>query len=475
MELKKIGVNDIKLQLHLGNTNSDFKASTIRRMHLREGSRGHLLYNNYYAGKNQHLIASEEFFQSMEEFVDHMQRSASHNTYRSHSIGKIHEYYDYFHIISDVIAEKIIEAEITHILFFNIPHLAFDTITHHVAKAMGIPCLMVTQSLFPNRFFSMRSPEHNGEIENGGARNKKYEIAKGEPFDLFYMKGIKQQAGKSGSINAKGILQLMVYLYNKKPFSAFNPLYLYRTLKRMNKIYGSFPDWRDPFARFFHEDSLAYFEHMAQFEDQALDLNRRFVYFPLQLQPEMTTSALGRAFVDQALAIEQLSLILPPDVWIYVKENPKQGAFMRGPMFFHRLSRVKSVVILSSHADTHALQNAAECVVTITGTAAWESVCKGKRALVFGDAWHQSLPGVIKWRSDLTYDEILNTEVDHEALEYAVGNLLEKSHQGVVDRHYEKLVSDFDAEKNCAESAQIILDLLLEKRAPTFGPSHAAK
>ena len=69
------------------------------------------------------------------------------------------------------------------------------------------------------------------------------------------------------------------------------------------------------------------------------------MYFALQLQPEMTTSALGGPFKDQALAIETLARLLPPGVRILVKENPKQGAYQRGPMFFHRLARIPGVTV----------------------------------------------------------------------------------------------------------------------------------
>src|SRR5690606_32290981 len=48
--------------------------------------------------------------------------------------------------------------------------------------------------------------------------------------------------------------------------------------------------------------------------------SQKFVYFPLHLQPEMTTSALGGIFEDQIFALSCLSSKIPVDWCILVKE-----------------------------------------------------------------------------------------------------------------------------------------------------------
>ena len=39
--------------------------------------------------------------------------------------------------------------------YFNIPHLAYDTIIYQIAISLKIPITIVTQSLFPDKFFSL--------------------------------------------------------------------------------------------------------------------------------------------------------------------------------------------------------------------------------------------------------------------------------------------------------------------------------
>lgn len=466
--LLTIAGGQVELALHLGDTTADYKASSLSRMNTRRGTKGHLMQDQRFNGAGHALLTNPDFAKNLEQFFDHMQRVGPSHAYRSHQLISLHDHFDYYHILSDVIAERLIRHQVTHVLFFNVPHMAYDTVLYHVAEALNLPCLIVTQSLFPGKFFSMRRPEDCG-IFDPHSDAPPYPIEKGKPLDLFYMKSIRQDAGRPGRITAKAMLQLAAFLATKKPLAALNPLYLWRVLRQMQAVYGQFPDWRDPFARFFHTDALGYFHHLAQFEKTPIDLDQRFVYFPLQLQPEMTTAALGGPYRDQALAIEELAAILPPDVRIYIKENPKQGAFMRGPMFYHRLARIPAVRILPSFANTHALTDAAECVATISGTAAWEAIRKGKPALVFGAGWHQSLPGVTRWRPDLDYAQVINTPVDHAALERAVGTLLARAHDGVVERHYARLVAGYDVVSNDDETARTLLGLLRGEMQTTFG------
>ncbi|MDF1619268.1 hypothetical protein [Pseudothioclava nitratireducens] len=377
------------------------------------------------------------------------------------------DYVDYYHTLADVAAQTLIDRGVNHCLFFNVPHLAYDTIFYQAAKALNIPTTIVTQSLFPAKFFSMTDPAaYGGFVPLGGAEH--FAIEKGSKPELFYMAGIKQQREEGGKISGKALLQLLTFLALKRPLKALNPVYVARLVRHMKKTYGAFPKWRDPFARFFHEDELAYFDQLATFEDQEVDLSGDYIYFPLQLQPEMTTSALGGRFRDQAYAIERLAGILPKGVRILVKENPKQGAYMRGPLFFHRLKRIPSVVFLPSWADTHKLTAGARFVATITGTVGWEAIRQGVPALVFGNAWYRKLPGVTEWREGLTYAEISGTGVNHTALEAAMGDLLAQAHDGVVDRHYVKIVKDYDEAKNDAGAARTILGLIQREIAPTF-------
>ena len=460
--------DDIDLRLHFGNDMADFKASSLSRMDTRKGQRGHVMRDQYYAGENYELLSSPIFRESMERTVDQLFRYSDGYRYRSHNLKNLQDYLDYFYILSDMLAQQIKDEEITHALFFNVPHLVCDTVLYDICKCLGIKTVVLTQSIFPGKYFSMESVEDFGFFDAKNSKAAPMLIDQKENLDLFYMKNIGQAPEKSGKLSFKGWMNILAYMLLKKPSMFLSPFQFFKMLKRVRKIYGGFPAWRDPFSKFFHENEMAYFEHLMEFENQQIDIEQKFIYFPLQLQPEMTTSSLGGKYRDQLLAIEELSRILPDDIKIYVKENPKQGAYSRGPLFFHRLNRIPNVVCMPSFANTNTLIAHCEAVATITGTVGWEAVRKGKKAIVFGSTWYSSFPGVFRWSSALNYSTVENSTLEHAELEKVFGALLDACHDGVIERHYVKIDEGHDMEENVRLSAKTIERLIMDKQGPVF-------
>jgi ADP-heptose:LPS heptosyltransferase len=56
---------------------------------------------------------------------------------------------------------------VTHVLFFTVPHLGYDTALSHLARAMGLPVIILGQQLFPDRFASFADPAEIGHIRPG--------------------------------------------------------------------------------------------------------------------------------------------------------------------------------------------------------------------------------------------------------------------------------------------------------------------
>lgn len=149
------------------------------------------------------------------------------------------------------------------------------------------------------------------------------------------------------------------------------------------------------------------------------DWNVSFVYFPLNHQPERTSSPQAGVYADLLLAADTLAFALPKGWELWVKEHPTQWmvrstrySSVRYPGYYHRLAKIPRVRVLPINTDTFTLTEKASAVAVTTGTAGWEALLQGKRALMFGIPWWRDCPGI--YRVDSTescraaFEEIKN-------------------------------------------------------------------
>lgn len=458
----------IEVAVHFGDRDADFHAACLSRAEVRHGRKGHLVQRHVARGAELPLLASPDYFSMLEQGVEQLQRYSADYRYRSHNLTHLQDYLDYYHILADAYAQEIEETGATHALFLNIPHLGYDVILYHVAKTLGLKVLVVSQTFFADSFFSMERIEDFGHLNPEGSDGVPIPIEKGSAPDLFYMDTRWQTRGPRGKLTAGAMLSLLKHVALKRPTKLFSPDYIFGNLRRMRSVYGTLPDWRDPFSKFFHQNELAYFEHLAGYEDQPVDLDAPFVYVPLHNQPEMSTQSLGGAFRDQVLAVEAIASVLPDGWRIYVKENPRQGAYARGPMFFHRLSRIRGVQFVPSETSTHELSTRAMVTATVAGTAGWEALRKGKPVVVFGGGWWRDFPGVFPWAPGMDLAAIAGTSFPHEDLEAAFGRLQARCHKGVIELLYKERSKDIDLEANADAVARTLHALLTGRQPVTF-------
>ena len=133
---------------------------------------------------------------------------------------------------------------------------------------------------------------------------------------------------------------------------------------------------------------------------QEVSFDKKYLYFPLQYQPERTSSPEGDIYVDQWLVVNMISCLLPKGWNLYVKEHPSQFMFARNAYmgrtidFYKDINKFKNVKMVDSKINPFKLIDNAEAVVTLTGTSGLEAILRGIPALVFGYAVYRNYPGV---------------------------------------------------------------------------------
>ena len=138
------------------------------------------------------------------------------------------------------------------------------------------------------------------------------------------------------------------------------------------------------------------------------DLSQKYIYFPLHLQPEATTSPMASVYVEQVLIAQMLSYYLPDDVYIYVKENPFQVAARRNIKFYKELLEISQVRFISDSFSTYDLIDNSLSVATATGTAGLEALYRCKPVLMFGYNFYQYARGVFQIKSGIDCQKALN-------------------------------------------------------------------
>lgn len=354
-----------------------------------------------------------------------MQFAQMYNRHNPENERNIHDIRDQFALYVNYIADIYLRNHIELFMVSCIPHVGSDYLFYIIAKRLGIKTVVLYQSVIPNCFFCMNTYESFGDFHDAVTLSspRPFTFQQNRRNKPIYMRKIKKYS--------VGMAEVMKHALKHRSFQMLWKYSRFKQFVKQKRAMVSVPEYREP-----------------------------FVYFPLQLNPELTTVSLGGKFDDQVFAIEALSSMLPAPMKIYIKENPKQTEFMRGNYFFRRLRRLKNIVFVPEDTDTFELIEQSAFVANVTGTVGWEALTLGKNVLVFGQAWYRKLPGVFEYDEGIGIEEILSAEVDEEALKAAMSELLSKLGEGVIDPVYIPSVPDFDATENAERIAETIMKLL---------------
>ncbi len=130
------------------------------------------------------------------------------------------------------------------------------------------------------------------------------------------------------------------------------------------------------------------------------DLERDYVYMPLNFQPEATTVPQAGGYADLVLTAELLHTTLPSKVLIYVKEHPRpSGPEKRTVDFYRDFAAIPRVQFVPRSFNTFVLREHCRAIATTAGTAGFEGPFRGKPVLLFGHCFYQYAPGTYRIHS----------------------------------------------------------------------------
>jgi hypothetical protein len=238
-----------------------------------------------------------------------------------------------------------------------------------IARALGKPVLLYTQSLIPGREFirvdsdefdcaaigvRMRNPSVTQRASDSVARDVLEQVVTGKKRGT-YMGKLRRNFMEDVRISRSIRNRLTPRHFTLQRLRYWLDRFLLRALKAWV--------WRGAAT-----DKLP---------------QGRFLFFPLHMPGEAQTLVRGYPFFDDVSTLVQLSGMLPPDVLIVAKEHPGYEGWL--PLdALRRLKLCPNVVIARSRISSHKIIAACTGIVTINSSVWFESFAFGKPVIALG-------------------------------------------------------------------------------------------
>tara|TARA_B110000438_G_scaffold116384_1_gene113900 strand:+ start:141 stop:1640 length:1500 start_codon:yes stop_codon:yes gene_type:complete len=209
-----------------------------------------------------------------------------------------------------------------------------------------------------------------------------------------------------------------------------------------------------------------------------LDMNKKYVYFPLGSDPERSTLIPTPYYANQLETIKNISRSLPIDYQLYVKEHPVQIIWAwRDLHFYKQILELPNVKLIHPSVDNEKLLKNTSLVMTLVGTTAMEAAVYKIPSIVFGDVLFSSLPSVFKVENikelPILIKNAINTKVDfddvNKFMNIITSNSFEYDDQELInninyDLFYRGYIFDIDIKnekmKRCLEKNKNVFELL---------------
>lgn len=300
--------------------------------------------------------------------------------------------------------------QITHVYLSAIPHEGYDYMLYYLCKYLDIPVQLTHSCFIPPRRFALKdfekdSPELKAEYEKlleqyrdtdisdipleGGTAQMFDRWSSREPEQMKtaqmrsdpFVWRLRQRFGETNIVRVwRGVLGEDYAAYG------FSIKFIGAAFLKIPALCRAIPAaWRRYlFERPVKKESARLRNYYQTLTAMPVD-GEKYIYFPLQYQPEATSNPMGGGmYADQVIPLQILSRALPEDVKIYVKLHPEQLCLLRTEGYYKEIASIPKVRMIPIEYSTYELIKNALAVSCLTGTALWECHFFGVPAIAFG-------------------------------------------------------------------------------------------
>jgi len=288
--------------------------------------------------------------------------------------------------------------QISHIVFAAVPHQVFDFVLMKIAQKLSISILIFS----PEKAGKPRKIEEIKWVKkHKSSMNESTFFVSGGIEDI----GVWQLSSRIKSIAASNLVSLIHGEFISSQLWDFDTLdspkirlpKRHHAIMTMWKSFMRIP--KKPLEIFgFASNSLRSYQQFSRHirDSHEGEERKKYVLFALAYQPEESTSPRANIFVEQRLAIKALSMAIPRDWQIRVREHPDQYGRRRprSKEFWKDIEQIPNVVREPLTVSAFESLVNAEAFAGPAGTLCVEAWLREIPVLLFGSMFLVKAPGV---------------------------------------------------------------------------------
>ena len=285
--------------------------------------------------------------------------------------------------------EQVLDEEKPNYLAIRITDSSNGQILQKICATKGIKILMLSFTRFGNRAYISRDYDHLEFSKKQDAKKERSfeELQKDMQIITSLQSTFRKKFRNSKKIWIKGALKYLSLVIGDK-YREYYTNYG-KTFFKVIRTEGGFPLKTGKREKFIDINLL----YESKFEE-------KFIYFPLQLEPERSTLIPATFYTNQLDVITNIAKSIPIDFQLLVKEHPMQKIKgWREISFYKSIMELPNVKLIHPSIPNDEMLKKCSLAITIAGTTGLEAALYKKPCIIFADTNYSYLPSVYRLRS----------------------------------------------------------------------------
>ena len=142
--------------------------------------------------------------------------------------------------------------------------------------------------------------------------------------------------------------------------------------------------------------------------------NEKFLYFPLQSEPEAKSLTTTPFYVNQITLIENIAKAIPINFTLYIKEHPIQKTKLwRSIEDYKKICDIPNVKLIHPNVNSQKLISKSQGLISVLGSTGFETLFYKKPVILFAEDYYDKVSMVTKINSFFELNEKIENALNN--------------------------------------------------------------